>query len=819
MKVLIVGGVAGGASAAARLRRLDENCEIIMFEKGPYISYANCGLPYFVGGVINDEEKLFLQTPESMKQRFNIDVRVNCKVVSVFSDKKEIEIFDRLNERNYKETYDKLVLSPGAEPIKPRIPGIESKNIFTLRNVDDTFAIKEYIDNSKPRKAVVIGGGFIGIEMAENLKERGIDISLVELSNQVIAPIDFEMASMAHHKLMSEGIELILSDGVKSFKEAGEQTEIELNSGRKLTSELIIMAIGVRPDVTLAQKAGLKLGPLGGIAVDQQMKTSDPDIYAVGDAIEVVDLINKNPALIPLAGPANKQGRIAANNIAGRVDLYSGTLGTAIVKVFDLTVASVGNNEKTLKKYGLKYEKVYTHSPSHAGYYPNAIPMSIKLIFEPEKGKILGAQVVGYDGVDKRIDVIAVAIKAGMTVYDLQELELAYAPPYSSAKDPVNMAGYVASNILLGDCRNIHWDEIDSLDKDKVAIIDVRTSVEFNMGHIEGAVNIPIEEIRSRTDEIPKDKDIVLYCQIGTRAYFVYRILSQLGFENIKNLSGGFKTYQAGHQKFIDEHVQGDSRITSNDMLKASACMGEGCSTAAKVKLDACGLQCPGPIMKVNQSIAGMNFGEVLEVKATDPAFANDVKAWCSNTGNTLAGLKQEKGLITAYIKKGGGKVNTKVQSGNGKTMVVFSGDLDKAIASFIIANGAAAMGNQVTMFFTFWGLNILRKQQYIKVKKNMLERMFGMMMPRGTKKLSLSKMNMGGIGAKLIRYIMKSKNVESLEDLIEKAKSQGVKLIACSMSMDVMGLKKEELLDGVEVGGVAYFLDSADRSNMSLFI
>ncbi|HBQ64657.1 MAG TPA: pyridine nucleotide-disulfide oxidoreductase [Clostridiales bacterium] len=819
MKVSIVGGVAGGASTAARLRRLDENAEITLFERGEYISFANCGLPYYIGEVIREKDQLVVQTPESMKRRFHIDVRVFNEVTRILPDQKKIEVRDLKTDSVYLHDYDKLVLSPGAEPFKPPIPGVNSSRVFTLRNIPDTFRIKTFVDEQKPRHAVVVGGGFIGIETAENLHARGVQVAIVELADHIIGPLDFDMAAIVHQHLKSKNVEFYLNDGVKSIRETENGMIVTLSGGREIRTDMVMLGIGVKPETRLAREAGLKIGSTGGIWVDETLRTSDPDIYAVGDAIEVEDAISGNPSLMPLAGPANRQGRMVAGNLVGMEEKYSGTQGTAIVKVFDITVAMTGNNERTLVRNGTVYEKSFTHSASHAGYYPGAIPLGIKLLFSKTDGRILGAQVIGYEGVDKRLDVIATAIHAGMTVHDLEKLELAYAPPYSSAKDPVNMAGYVASNILLGDCRNIHWDEIDSLDKDKVAIIDVRTSVEFNMGHIEGAVNIPIEEIRSRTDEIPKDKDIVLYCQIGTRAYFVYRILSQLGFENIKNLSGGFKTYQAGHQKFIDEHVQGDSRITSNDMLKASACMGEGCSTAAKVKLDACGLQCPGPIMKVNQSIAGMNFGEVLEVKATDPAFANDVKAWCSNTGNTLAGLKQEKGLITAYIKKGGGKVNTKVQSGNGKTMVVFSGDLDKAIASFIIANGAAAMGNQVTMFFTFWGLNILRKQQYIKVKKNMLERMFGMMMPRGTKKLSLSKMNMGGIGAKLIRYIMKSKNVESLEDLIEKAKSQGVKLIACSMSMDVMGLKKEELLDGVEVGGVAYFLDSADRSNMSLFI
>ncbi len=819
MKVLIVGGVAGGASAAARLRRLDENAQIIIFEKGQHISYANCGLPYYIGNIITEEEKLFLQTPESMKEKFNIDVRVNNEVTAIHPGKREIEVLNTDSGEKYSETYDKLVLAPGSVPIRPKIPGVDDERIFTLKNVSDTFAITEYIDKKKPGEALVVGGGYIGVEMAENLKHRGINVSIIELSNQVIGPIDPDMAAVVHMKLKSKGVGLILEDGVKSFSQSDTRLEVELNSGRKINTDMVLLAVGVKPDVSLAREAGLKIGSLGGILVDRQMRTSDENIFAVGDAVEVVDLVNNNPALIPLAGPANKQGRVAANNIAGKEDSCKGTLGNAIIKVFDMTVAAVGNSEKTLKKYGIEYMKIYIHPPSHAGYYPDAVPMHFKLIFSPKDGKILGAQIVGYEGADKRIDVIATSIKAGMTVYDLQELELAYAPPYSSAKDPVNMAGYVASNVMEGIYEITHWDEI-AKNKD-LAIIDVRTPVEFNMGHVDGAVNIPVEQLRQRLNEVPRDKQVAVYCQVGIRGYQAYRILKQNGFDNVKDVNGGYKTYLTTKEEYSIEDVEKDSDVISNNDSRASGCTDEDCNITANIKLDACGLQCPGPIMKVSGTISDMNPGDIVEIRATDPAFVNDIRAWCGSTGNTLSGVKQESGVITAYVKKGrsGKDMEQKVRQGNEKTLVVFSGELDKAIAAFIIANGAAAMGNKVTMFFTFWGLNILRRHEVADVRKSLLDHMFGFMMPRGTKRLGLSKMNMGGMGPRLIRHVMKSKNVETLEDLIDKAKEQGVRLVACSMSMDVMGFKQEEFIDGVEIGGVAYFLDSADRSNVSMFI
>ena len=549
MKVVVVGGVAGGASAAARLRRLDENAKIIVLERGEYISFANCGLPYYIGEVIKKRDNLVVQSPESMKERFNLDVRVLNEVKNIDIEKKQVDIYDIKNKKNYRESYDKLILSPGAVPIKPLVKGFNSPNVFTLRDIPDTLAIKNFVDKHNPKSAVVVGAGFIGMELVENLYRRGIAITIVELAEQVLAPLDQEMASLIHQHLKEKKVELYLYDKVKEVKHRKKFSLVKLGSGREIKTDMFLIGIGVRPEVTLAKMSGLEIGESGGIKVDRSLKTSNPDIYAVGDAIEVVDYINGNPVLIPLAGPANKQGRIAANNICGIPEEYEGTQGTSILKVFDMTVAATGNNERLLKRFNIPYEKSFTHSTSHAGYYPEALSLSIKLIFSPDNGKILGTQIVGYDGVDKRIDVIATAIRAGMTVYDLEKLELAYAPPYSSAKDPVNMAGYVASNILKGDSVIIHWHDIEKLNREKTVLIDVRTPEEFSLGTIEGAKNIPVDELRNRLSEIPQDREIIIFCQVGLRGYIACRILRQKGYKKVKNLSGGYKTYFPAVQK------------------------------------------------------------------------------------------------------------------------------------------------------------------------------------------------------------------------------------------------------------------------------
>ncbi|MTI49737.1 MAG: pyridine nucleotide-disulfide oxidoreductase [Firmicutes bacterium] len=838
-KVLIVGGVAGGASTAARLRRMDENSEIIMFERGEYISFANCGLPYYIGETIKERDALLVQTPEAMKARFNIDVRVKNEVTKINRDKKEIEVKNLDTGKVYKESYDVLVLSPGSSPLKPPIPGIESPNIFSLWNIPDTDDIKGFVDNKKPKRAAVIGGGFIGIEMAENLHDRGLEVSIIEMANQVMAPVDYEMAQIIHQHIKSKDVNLYLEDGVKNFEynKKDDTTTITLQSGRKVEADIVILSIGVRPNNELAKSCGLKLNERGGIVVDDYLRTEDESIYAIGDAIEVTDFMNDKKTMIPLAGPANKQGRIAANNIVGKDEIYKGTQGTSIAKVFDLTVANTGHNEKILKRNGMEYGKDYRitliHSKSHAGYYPGAIPMTIKLIFDMD-GKVLGAQIVGYNGVDKRIDVIAASIRFGGTIYDLKELELAYAPPFSSAKDPVNMAAFTAENILKGDMDVILWNEFESIDKKNTIILDVREPIERELGHVEGSVNIPVDELRDRLNELDKDKLIIPYCAIGLRAYIATRILKQNGFKKVKNFSGGYTTYSCVFCQDDDLDkcggVQCNPEASFNDdgepeVVDTSL---ENEVTGETVKLNACGLQCPGPIMQVYEKMKTLNVGDILEVTATDPGFVYDIKAWSNRTGNTLLKTEKRENEFAAFIKKGKGQVNNVANTnkkeimGNvkdDKTMVVFSGDLDKAIASFIIANGAASMGKEVTMFFTFWGLNILRKPEKVKVKKSFMDKMFGMMMPRGSKKLQLSNMNMAGMGPKMIRKVMNDKNVNSLEELIELAKKSGIRMVACTMSMDLMGITKDELIDGVEYGGVAAYLDAAEESNVNLFI
>lgn len=827
-KVLIVGGVAGGASAAARLRRLDEGAEIIMFERDEYISFANCGLPYYIGETIKEREKLLVQTPESMKSRFNIDVRINSEVISVDTNKKAAIIRSK-DKGEYEEQYDYLVLSPGARAIKPNIEGINSKRIFTLRNIPDTDQIKAYVDKKGVNSAVVIGGGFVGVEMAENLKERGLDVTLVEAAPHIMAPFDSDMVRLVEKELSDNGVEIFLNDGVKAFKDNDNSVEITLTSGTKLSTDLVILAIGVSPDTGFLKDSGIKLGAKGHIIVNEKMETSVENVFAIGDAIEVVDFVNKQTSAVPLAGPANKQGRIAADNIAGLNKSYKGTQGTSILKVFGLTAASTGNNERTLKRLNIPYKVVTVHPSSHASYYPGALMMTLKLIFN-EEGKVLGAQGIGYDGVDKRIDVIATTIRLGGTVTDLTELELCYAPPFSSAKDPVNMAGYVAENVLTGKVDVITAEQLQSYDKENTLLLDVRTEDEFNNGHLEGAVNIPVDSLRERINELDQSKEILEYCQIGLRGYVASRILTQNGFK-VKNIDGGYKS--ASMFNFVPTKVDNldntKRSIIDSDTQVVKGEVQKGVNEYDR-SLDVCGLCCPGPLIQVKASLDQLNDGQILKVTASDPGFYEDIKAWCSKTNNELVDIGRTKGIIQALIKK-----NNKFKVLNNsfpsdtpsedillkdkKTMVVFSGDLDKALASFIIANGAVAMGKKVTMFFTFWGLNILRKPKKVSVKKSLLESMFGLIMPRGSKKLKLSKMNMMGIGGKMIRKIMKNKNISSLEDLIKSAMDSGVEIVACSMTMDLMGLKQEELIDGIKIGGVGYYLGEAEESNVNLFI
>lgn len=543
MRYLIVGGVAGGATVAARLRRLDEQAEIILFERDEFVSYANCGLPYYIGGTITDRSDLFVQTKAGFTKRFCVDVRVRHEVLSIDSAQKLVRVVDLLSGKEYDERYDKLVLSPGAEPLRPAIEGIDSDKIFTLRSVPDTDKIKTYIQRRKVKRAVIVGGGFIGLEMAENLYMAGAEVFIVEMADQVMAPVDYSMAAIVHQHLLSKGIHLMLGNGVTRFEDRDEELCVSLSDGKQLVADMALLSIGIRPENQLAKSAGLQLGERGGIVVNDYMQTSDPDIYALGDAAEIKNLVTGKPVMIPLAGPANKQGRIVANNIVfGNKSVYRGAMGTSIAKVFDLTVAAVGMNAKQLKKANIPYMESYTHGASHAGYYPGGAMLSVKILFEPDNGRLLGAQVVGQKGVDKRIEMLAQTIQRAGTVYDLAELEHAYAPPYASAKDPVNMAGFVAENILQGLCRIITWREVSSLGE-HVLKIDVRTPKEYQAGTIPGFINIPLDELRSHLDELPKERPIVVTCAVGLRGYLASRILLQHGFTDVRNLSGGYRTW------------------------------------------------------------------------------------------------------------------------------------------------------------------------------------------------------------------------------------------------------------------------------------
>jgi CoA-disulfide reductase len=645
-KIIIVGGVAGGATAAARLRRISEDVEIVLVERGEHISFANCGLPYYIGETIKDRSKLLVQTVKGMSGRFNLDIRNLSEVMSINPEKNSVMIKDLQSGEVYGESYDKLLLSPGARPIVPPIPGLsENTTLFTLRNIPDTDKIKNHVDNNNPKRAVVIGGGFIGIEMAENLVARGIEVTLIEMANQIMAPIDFEMASILHTHLKEKGVHLILENGVQSFIEQGKK--VILSDGTEIPTDMTILSIGVRPENELAKTAGLELGERGGIVINEYLQTSNEDIYAVGDAVEVVDYINGTKAMIPLAGPANRQGRIAANNMMGKNEKYQGTLGTSIAKVFDLTVAATGANEKTLKRLSVNYEVVHIHPSSHASYYPGAAPIALKVIFDKETGKIFGAQVVGADGVDKRIDVIATAIKGGLTVEDLTNLELSYAPPFSSAKDPVNMAGYVATNIMEGELEHIQWYQVDQIVSEGGLLIDVREPMEREFGFIEGSINISLNDLRTKLDEIPKDKTVYVSCQVGLRGYLASRILKNNGY-HVKNVDGGWKTYSSVYGSNINKNVE----TKTNNLGEAELVIVKSKEINVDSVVDVSGLTCPMPIIKLKKGIDSLESGQVIELHVTDRGALNDLPAWSSNAGHTLLKTEQEEKLIKFWIKK-----------------------------------------------------------------------------------------------------------------------------------------------------------------------
>jgi NADPH-dependent 2,4-dienoyl-CoA reductase/sulfur reductase-like enzyme/peroxiredoxin family protein/TusA-related sulfurtransferase/rhodanese-related sulfurtransferase len=811
MKLLIVGGVAGGASAAARAARLDSFAEIVVFERGKYMSFANCGLPYYIGEVIKQRDSLMVMTPEKFKGRTGIEVRVQQEVLEIHTDKKFVRVKNHQTGEVYTEPYDKMILATGSSPLIPPVPGADDPDVMTLWTIPDVDRIKDRVD-SGIKDAVVVGGGFIGLEVVENLVERGVNVTLVEMLHQVLPTIDAEMASLLEDELAEKGVNLQLNNGVAEIRKDGEKHCVLLQDGTKLSAEMVVMCAGVKPNNELAVNAKLELGQRGGIKVNENLRTSNADIYAVGDVIEVVDPVLNVPAMVPLAGPANRQGRIAADNVFGADEKYNGTIGTSICKVCDLTAAAVGATEKRLKAAGKEFLKTYLVPDSHASYYPGGQALYMKVLFE-KSGKLLGAQIIGRDGVDKRIDLLAVAIRKGLTVSDLAEFELSYAPPYGSAKDPVNYVGFIAENIIKGDSVVVSPDEL----KEGDFVLDVREPDEVICGAIPGSLNIPLGKLRDCLDQLPEDKEILINCKSGARAYIAERYLRQKGYD-VKNISGGYMTWKLFNHK------------ENNSNVKYSPCSDSCCGSktapvsteqSAEFELDACGLQCPGPIVQVKNKLDTMSEGDTLKVTASDAGFYNDLPAWCESTGNTVLSIEKNDGLVKGIVRKGSKAVPTGAVTSMPKrtTIILFSNDLDKALAAFIIATGFATMGHDVSIFCTFWGLNVLRKDHPPKVKKNLISRMFGMMMPRGAKKLALSKMHMMGMGTKMMKEVMKSKNIEDLPALIGQARLMGVKLLACEMAMNMMGIQQSELLDNVELAGVANFAALAEKSGPVLFI
>jgi len=812
MKILIIGGVAGGAGTAARLRRLDEQAQIVMIERGPYISFANCGLPYHLGGVIPERNNLLVMAESAFRARFNVDVRTRHEALAIDRERHIVTIKDLADGKTYEESYDRLVLSTGSSPLVPDLPGSNDPDLYRLWTIPDLDAIMAKAAGAKT--ALVIGGGFIGLEAAENLQKRGLNVTLVELLPQVLPTLDAEMTTPLRQELARLGIEVKLGVKVVGFSRPDPaRLSVELDNGEKLNADLALLCIGVKPNSELAKAAGLPLNARGGVIVDDHLRTVDPAIYAVGDVIETTDPILGGRTMIPLAGPANRQARIAADNLCGRESVYRGTLGTAIVKVGRLAAAGIGWTERRLRQEKREYSKIYLHPASHASYYPGAAPLHMKIIFD-QKGLILGTQIVGSDGVDKRIDVISAAMSGGLTVNQLAELELAYAPPFGSAKDPVNLAGMIAANVRQGDSQVVHADAIPA----DVLLLDVRQPEETALGMINGALAIPLGELRSRLAELPRDRRVVAYCKVGLRGYLAERILRQNGFD-AANLSGGYTTWQLFNPAPLPTPVSHNSENCCAVPAVSATSAPPPAVFDTRKTLDVRGLQCPGPIVRLKQEIDNMAPGDELALLA-QPSFQTDLESWCRSAGHKLEDFFDNEDGLRAVVRKGVAATLAAAPPSNSAAIVLFSNDLDKAMAAFIIASGMAASGMKVTIFFTFWGLSVLRKENPPPVAKGILDRMFGWMLPRGAGKLSLSKMNMGGMGTVMMKKVMADKNVTPLPRLISDARQLGVRFIACEMAMDVMGLRREELIDEVDdIVGVASFATLIKDGAAPLFI
>lgn len=803
-RIVIVGAVAGGASAAARARRLDENAEITLIERGPDVSFANCGLPYHIGGEITDRSKLAVQTPDSLRKLLHLKVLAETEAVSIDRNAKTLKIRHLKDQRESDLPYDKLILSPGASPLTPPLQGIDLPGIYTLRNLQDMDRIKTA--SEKAQKVLVIGAGFIGLEMAEQLVHLKKEVSLVELVEQVLPQMDPEMTRPVEQELMDQGVDLILGDGISEFASAETGLTATLNSGKTMVADMVILSIGVRPESGLAKAAGLNLGTRGHIQTNPHMQTNDPDIYAVGDVCEGVDPILGGPAAVPLGGPANRQGRCAADHVilGDGARPYPGSIGTAIVRVFDVAAGVTGHSEKHLQNLGVSYQKTIVNDYNHASYYPGATHLSVKILWETETGRILGGQVVGMKGVDKRLDVLATAIKGKLTVEDLEHMELSYAPPFGSAKDPLNTAGFSANNIRSGN----YVPTFELPTDGKTQLVDVRPSEMAKLRPIPGSLNIPYPQLRERMGELDKSKPVTTVCAMGKTSYFSARILQQNGFD-VTSHAGGMK---------IETLPEARSRRSDTPTPQV------GARDKDVMKLDACGLACPGPILKVKEAVQTLDAGQVLEILSSDSGFKNDLPPFCDANGLEFISAEKKDGLIVGRLRKPASAAESMQKGGSSNpqdtTLVVFSGELDKAMASLVIANGALAMGGRATLFFTFWGLNVLRKDHPPVIQdKTIMDKMFGWMLPRGVHKLPLSNMHMGGVGTKMMKDRMRDKNLPNLPDLLQSAVDGGARLVACTMSMEAMGIREEELIDGIELGGVAEFLGASSRSGTNLFI
>lgn len=798
MKTVIIGGVAAGASAAARLRRLDESMEIVLLERGDYISYANCGLPYHLGGVIPERDSLLVMPEKKFKAWFNLELRTKNEVIAVNRQAKNVTV-RRADGSEYEESYDKLLLATGSSPVAPSLPGADDSRIHSLWTIPDMDALGALVKEGA-ENAVVVGGGFIGLEAAENLRERGLHVTVVQHSGHVLPSVDREMAYLLGAELAANGVDVRLNSKLSSFRKKGDSLFAVLSDGSELAADLVVMSIGVTPNSGLAKSAGLELGARGHIVVNERLQTSDPDIYAAGDAVEVVDRISGQKTAVPLAGPANKQGRIAADNIAGRSSVYRGSWGASVIKIGALTAAGIGLTEAKLKQFGVVYHKIYTHPASNASYYPGGSQMHLKLMFAAD-GRILGAQAVGMKGVDKRLDVIGTAMQSGRTAPELAELELAYAPPFNSAKDPVNFLGMIAQNILDG---TTHPAYADALPADAL-ILDVREEAEYQAGAIPGAVNLPLGQLRSRLNELDRSREVIVHCQVGLRGYLAERILRQNGF-SVRNLSGGYLTWKYTHAALPAPVVSTPVRNVPPE--------------ASGRTLDVRTLACPGPVVRLKTEMENLAAGETLRLFAAG-SFAPDLEAWVRSSGNELLGMEQKSDHLEAVLRKAGagGTDHVPVSSGRSASIVLFSNDLDKAMAALIIACGMAVSGKKVGIFFTFWGLSVLRRNPAPAVRKNLLSRMFGWMLPRGASELSLSKMNMCGAGTAMMKHVMKEQNVTSLPELLKQARELGVRFVACEMAMNVMGITREELIEVDDVAGVASFAEMAKDGGSTLFI